>query len=152
MLRPGRGQPAGSTGLPDTGRVKVAKQARLWQWAALVYTVVAAAFFAFMPVTPIRSGDTTHWVAPWALLGPGVFGPLAVPVLLALLPLVIRWRRLLVAWVCTAVLGLLCVLLVASAGLLYVPASLLSAVGAYLAGRAPIEDEAVDDTPWKVPD
>ena len=43
------------------------------------------------------------------------------------------------------------VLLALSWGLIFVPAPLIGAMGAYLTGRAPIEDVEIVDAPWKVP-
>jgi len=36
-------------------------------------------------------------------------------------------------------------------GIVFLPAPLIGAVGAYLTGRAPIEDEEIADKPWRVP-
>lgn len=135
----------------DTGRVSVARQAKLWQWGALVYTLIASVFFAFMPLVAVPGGDGTRWVSAFALLSWGVFLPLLIPIALTLIPIVVRRWRVPVAWTCTAVLGLTCALLALSWGLIFVPAPLIAAMGAYLTGRAPIEDVEVVDSPWKVP-
>lgn len=137
--------------VPDTGRVSVARQAKLWQWAAFAYTIGASIFFAFMPLLPVQTAGGQRWVSPFAMLGIGVFGPLLLPMLLTLIPILIRRHRVRVAWICTGVLAVLCLFLALSWGIVYLPAPLIAAVGAYLTGRAPIEDEEVSDKPWKVP-
>lgn len=137
--------------VPDTGPVSVARQARLWQWAAVAYTVLASAFFALMPLIAVPARGEVAWVAPYTLLGWLVFPPLLIPVALTLVPLLVRRRRVLIAWICTGALGVLCLLLILSWGLLLVPAALFGAVGAHLTARAPIEDEEIDETPWQVP-
>jgi hypothetical protein len=138
----------GARGMPDTVRVSVARQAKLWQWAAFVYTLIASAFFAFMPL--IQRPDGRH-VSAFALLGIGVFVPLLVPMVLTLIPVVMPRWRVRVAWICTGLLGLVCLYLAFSWGIVFLPAPILAAVGAHLTGRAPIEDQEVDDAPWKVP-
>ena len=129
----------------------MARQARLWQWAALAYTVAASAFFAFMPILPVQSPDGLLWVAPFAMLGWGVFLPLLIPRLLTLIPILVSRWRVRVAWSCTALLAALCAFLALSWGFVFLPAPMIAAVGAYLTGRAPIEDLDVEDTPWRVP-
>lgn len=129
----------------------VARQAKLWQLGALIYAVAASMFFAFMPLLPVQTAGGMRWVSPYAMLGIGVFGPLLLPILLTLVPLLNRWHKIRVAWICTGVLAVLCVLLVLSWGIVFLPAPLIAAFGAYLMGRAPIEDEEVVDKPWKVP-
>lgn len=129
----------------------MALQAKLWQWAAVAYTVAASLFFAFMPLVPVQTASGSYWVSPFSMLGIGVFGPLLLPTLLTLIPIVIRRRRVLVAWICTGVLALLCLLLALSWGIVYLPAPLIAAGGAYLTARAPIEDVDMDDKPWQVP-
>ncbi|MBK8446862.1 MAG: hypothetical protein IPL41_09350 [Micropruina sp.] len=131
--------------------MSVARQAKLWQWGALVYTLIASVFFAFMPLVAVPGGDRPRFVSAFAMLGWGVFGPLLLPIVLTLIPIVVRRSRVRVAWICTAVLGLICVLLALSWGLIFVPAPLIGAMGAYLTGRAPIEDVEIVDAPWKVP-
>ena len=51
----------------------------------------------------------------------------------------------------TAILGLVCLYLAFSWGIVFLPAPILAAVGAHLTARAPIEDEQLDDAPWTVP-
>ena len=139
---------AGHPGMPDTGRVSVARQARLWQWGAFVYTLIASTFFAFMPL--IQRPNGSHASA-YFLLGWGVFMPLLVPMVLTLVPIVVPRWRVRVAWICTAILGLVCLYLAFSWGIVFLPAPILAAVGAHLTARAPIEDEQLDDAPWTVP-
>lgn len=129
----------------------MARQAKLWQWAAFAYTVAASAFFAFMPLIGLPSGGDVRWLSAFALLGWGVFPPLLIPLALTLVPILVRRRRVRVAWICTGVLAAICIYLAMSWGFIFVPAALIAAVGAYLTGRAPIEDEDLDDAPWKVP-
>ena len=149
---PGAASPSGaSPRVTDTGRVSVARQAKLWQWAALVYTLAASAFFAFVPILPVQTSAGTRWVPPFALLGWGVFLPLLIPVALTLIPILVRRWRVRIAWICTALLGALCLFLALSWGFVFLPAPLIAAVGAFLTGRAPIEDVDVDDSTWKVP-
>ena len=135
--------------MPDTGRVSVARQAKLWQWGAVGYVVAASMFFAFMPLFAQPNGT---FVPAFRLLGPGVFVPLLLPLVLTLVPALARGRRrLLIAWVCVGLLAALCLLYVLTWAIVFLPAPLIGAVGAYLTGRAPIEDEAVGDEPWQVP-
>lgn len=129
----------------------MARQARLWQLAALLYTVAASVFFAFMPLLAVATPDGQRWIAPFALLGWGVFGPLLLPVVLTAVPLLVRTHRVVVAWICTGVLAVLCLFLALSWGIVFLPAPLIAAVGAHLTRRAPIEDEEVEDAPWQVP-
>jgi hypothetical protein len=129
--------------------VSVARQAKLWQWGAVASTVAASLFFAFMPLFAQPNGAI---LSAYQLLGWYVFLPLLVPLALTLVPALVRGRRrLLVAWVCTGVLGLLCLTMALSWGIVFLPAPLIGAVGAYLTGRAPIEDEEIADKPWRVP-
>lgn len=128
--------------------MSVARQAIWWQWGAVVYTIVAALFFAFMPLFAQPNGA---FVSAYRMLGIGVFGPLLLPLALTVIPPLNRWRRLQVSWVCTALLALICLFLAFSWGIVFLPAPMIAAVGAYLLGRAPIEDEEVVDAPWKVP-
>lgn len=137
--------------MPDTGPVSVARQALLWQWAAVVYVTGASVFFALMPILSLQTASGPQWVAPFALLSWSVFLPLLIPLALTVVPLLVRRRRVLVAWICTGILGALCLAMILSAGLLFLPAPLLGAVGAHLTARAPIEDEDIDETPWQLP-
>lgn len=130
----------------------VATQAKLWQWAAVVYVVAASVFFAFMPILAVQTASGPHWVAPFGVLGWAVFPPLLIPLALTLVPILVRRRRVRVAWICAGVLGALCLFLALSSGLLFLPAPVFAAVGAYLTARAPVEDAEVDETPWRVPD
>ncbi len=137
--------------MPDTWRVSVARQARLWQWAAVLYTVVASVFFAFMPLIAVPTPSGATAVAAYTLLGWLVFPPLLIPLALTAVPVLVRRRRVFVAWTCTGILGVICLLLILSAGLLFIPAVLLAAIGAHLTARAPIEDEEIEENPWQVP-
>lgn len=128
--------------------MSVARQAILWQSGAFVYTLIASAFFAFMPL--VQQPDGSH-VSAFAMLGWGVFVPLLIPMALTLIPIVVRRWRVRVARICTAVLALVCVPLAFSWGIVFIPAPIIAAVGAYLTARAPIEDEELDDKPWSVP-
>lgn len=129
--------------------MSVARQAILWQWGAFAYTIVASLFFAFMPLFADPSGG---FVSAYMLLGWGVFVPLLLPMALALVPPLLRGRRrLLLSWVFTGVLGVLCLPYALSWLGVFLPAPLLGAIGAYLTGRAPIEDAEIVERPWQVP-
>ncbi len=138
--------------MPDTGRVTVARQAKLWQWAAVLYTVAAAVFFSFMPLITVPTASGAVTVPAYSLLGALVFPPLLIPLVLMVVPLIVRRHRVRVAWICAGLLMAICLLMVMSVGLLFVPAPLFMAVGAYLTARAPIEDEEIEEVPWEVPD
>ncbi len=130
----------------------VARQAKLWQWAAVVYVVAASIFFAFMPILAVQTASGSQWVPPFRVLGWTVFPPLLIPLALTVIPLLVRTHRVRVAWICVGVLGALCLFLALSSGLLFLPAPVFAAFGAYLTARAPVEDADVEDTPWQVPD
>lgn len=132
--------------------MSVATQSKLWQWGAVVYVVAASVFFAFMPLVAVPNGTDVTWVAPFRLLGWQVFPPLLLPLALTVIPLVVRKHRVRVGWICTGVLTAICLLLVLSSGLLFLPAPVLSALSTYLASRAPVEDEELPDEAWQVPD
>ncbi|MFT4294200.1 MAG: hypothetical protein QM582_02175 [Micropruina sp.] len=138
--------------MPDTGRVSVARQAKLWQWAAVAYVVAAAVFFSFMPLITVPTASGAVTVAAYAMLGWMVFPPLLIPLVLMIVPLVVRRHRVRIAWICTGLLGAICVLMIMSVGMLFIPAALFGAVGAYLTARAPIEDEEIEEIPWQMPD
>lgn len=134
--------------MPDNGRVSVARQAKLWQWGAVVYVVLAAIFFAFMPLYQRPDGAS---VSAFGLLSWAVFLPLLVPLGLVLVPVLVRVHRVRIAWICVAVLAVVCIGLAFNWGIVFIAAPLISAVGAYLTGRAPVEDEVIEDAPWQVP-
>ena len=138
--------------MTHTGRVSVARQAKLCQWGAVVYIVAASIFFAFMPLLGLQAGGEKVWVSPFQVLGWQVFPPLLLPLALTVLPLVVRSHRIRVGWICVAVLTALCLFLALSSGLLFLPAPVLLALGTFLASRAPIEDVEATDDLWQVPD
>lgn len=126
----------------------VAKQARLWQWAAVFYSVCAGLFLAFFPSVTVEG----YHFSLLQTMGTAIIPGLAVPVLVSALPALLPWRKALVAWI---VAGLLLVFIVATAlsvGLMYLPSAAFTAMAAYLHGRAPIEDAppAPDDWPLRV--
>jgi hypothetical protein len=129
----------------------VATQAKVWQGAAVAYTVAAWMFFAFMPVFPAQTASGVFWVSPFSVLGWPVFVPLLVPLAVAALPLLVRRGRVRVGWICTAVLAAICLIWALSYGLLFAPAAAFTAFSTHLAARAPIEDEDNKDAPWRVP-
>lgn len=137
----------------DTGRVTVATQARLWQWAAVAYVIGASLFFAFMPILALPGQDGKPvWVAPYRIAGWAVFLPLLIPLVLTLIPVLVPGRRVRLAWICVGILTALCLYLALSSGLIFLPAPVLAAFGAYLTMRAPIEDAELVDEPWRVPE
>ncbi len=126
----------------------VARQARLWQWGAVVYGICVVVFLAFVPSVPVGDGvvPMVALLGPWTLL----FG---LPALVAAIPALVPWRKSLVAWIVAGVLAVFVGATVLSVGMLYVPVAAFTAVAAYLHRRAPIEDAPPPQETWdgKIP-
>lgn len=121
-----------------------ARQARLWQWAAVAYGVCAVLFLAYFP-TMIVQGNQYPMIQ---VLGPSMLVPVSIPVLVTALPAVLPWKKALVAWVVAGLLLVFIVVTVLSVGLLYFPSAVFTGVAAYLHGRAPIEDAPPEPDDW----
>ena len=122
----------------------VERQAQLWQWAAVGYSVAAGVFLAYFPTVRVDGFDYSLLQT----LGTSILPGLAVPVLVSAIPALLPWRKALVAWIVT---GLLLAFVVSSAlsiGLMYLPSAVFTAVAAYLHGRAPIEDAPLEPDNW----
>ncbi|MBK8460603.1 MAG: hypothetical protein IPL43_10825 [Micropruina sp.] len=128
--------------------MSVAKQARLWQWAAVAYAVLAGLFLAFFPSLTVGSGDAARSVALWTVAGPAVLLPLALPAVIAAIPAVLPWRKTLVAWIVAGVFVAFIVGTLFSVGLIYVPVAAFGVVSGYLHQRAPIEDAPPEPDTW----
>jgi len=124
--------------------MKVATQARLWQWGAVAYGLLVAAFLTFWPSVTVGNQEVPMiWV-----YGPAMLVAVLAPVLVAVIPAVVPWRKSLVAWIVAAVIGVFAVVTVFSIGILYVPVAAFTATAAYLHHRAPIEDAPLEPETW----
>jgi hypothetical protein len=124
--------------------MSVARQARLWQWAAVAYGVAAVVFLLYFP--SVTAGGYQRPLL--QVLGPGMVIPVSLPVLVTLIPAVLPWRKALVAWIVAGCLVLFIVVTILSVGLVYFPAAVFTGVAAYLHGRAPIEDAPPPPDDW----
>jgi hypothetical protein len=127
----------------------VARQARLWQWGAVVYGLCAVAFITFFPSVTVGDQEVPMiWVwGPWMLV------PVSIPVIVAAVPALVPGRKALVAWIVAGVLGVFVVATLFSIGLLFLPVAAFTATAAYLHQRAPIEDAPPVPDTWdgKIP-
>lgn len=123
----------------------VARQATLWQWAAVAYGVCAVLFITYFPGFVVQG----QRVAMIQLLGPSMLVPVSIPVVAIAVVALLPWRRSLLAWLLTAALVVFIVATALSFGLLYLPAAAFSAVAAYLHHRAPIEDAPPPLDEWQ---
>jgi hypothetical protein len=126
----------------------VAKQARLWQWAAVAYALFAALFLTFFPTMTVGSGEAARSASLWEMAGPGVLMALGIPAAVAAIPAVLPWRKPLVAWIVMGLFAALIMATVLSIGLIYVPVASFTGVAAYLHQRAPIEDAPSEPDTW----
>lgn len=107
---------------------------------AFVLALVASLVLLFLPVystvTTTASGTRTEDTATlWAVNGPWILIPLALPVLLTAAIALARGRGgLVVSMLCTLVLAAFTVLAIASIGMFYLPALVVAAVA--VLGRA----------------
>jgi hypothetical protein len=124
--------------------MSVARQARLWQWAAVAYGVAAVLFLLYFP--SVTAGGYQRPLL--QVLGPGMVIPVSLPVLATLIPALLPWRKALVAWIVAGCLVLFIVVTILSVGLVYFPAAVFTGVAAYLHGRAPIEDAPPPPDDW----
>jgi len=105
---------------------------RRWFLAALLLTTAVSALLLLLPLS---TGQVTGQPADHRSLlsteGPGIILPLAVPVLVCLIPLLapVRRRRA-AAWVSAAILTVGVVISLLSIGVFFVPSAILLAVGA----------------------
>jgi hypothetical protein len=125
--------------------VKVATQARLCQWAAVVDGIVVMLFLAYFPTVTL--GD--QQVPMIWLYGPAVLVSLSIPVVAAAVVAVLPWRKALLAWILAGLLAVFVAVTIFSVGMLYVPMAVLSAVAAHLYRRAPIEDAPLMRDEWR---
>jgi hypothetical protein len=124
--------------------VTVARQARLWQWAAVAYGVCAVLFLLYFPTVTVDGFQ----VPLIQVLGRSMVIPVSLPVLITALPAVLPWRKALLAWVVAGGLMVFIVVTALSVGLVYLPAAVFTGVAAYLHGRAPIEDAPPEPDDW----
>ena len=122
----------------------VARQARLWQWAAVAYGACAVGFLVYFPTVKV-DGYSRPLLQ---VLGPSMLVPVALPVLVAALPAVLPWRKALIAWIVAGCLLAFIAATALSVGLVYVPSAVFTGVAAYLHGRAPIEDAPPERDDW----
>ncbi len=121
-----------------------ARQARLWQWAAVAYGVCAALFLAYFPSVTVQ-GSSYPLIQ---VLGPSMLVSVSIPVLVTALPALLPWRKSLVAWIVAGALLVFIVVTALSVGLVYFPSAVFTGVAAYLHGRAPIEDAPPPPDDW----
>lgn len=124
--------------------MSVARQARLWQWAAVAYGFAAVLFLLFFPSVTVDGYQRPLL----QVLGLSMVIPVSLPVLVMLIPAVVPWRKALVAWIVAGALVIFIVASILSIGLIYLPAAVFTGVAAYLHGRAPIEDEPLPPDDW----
>ncbi len=122
----------------------VARQARLWQWAAVAYGICAVLFLAYFPSMTVQ-GEQYPLIQ---VLGPGMLVPVAVPVVVTALPALLPWKKALVAWIVAGALLVFIIATALSVGLVYLPSAVFTGVAAYLHGRAPIEDAPPEPDDW----
>ncbi len=124
--------------------MSVARQARLWQWAAVAYGIAAVLFLLYFPSVTVAGYQRPLL----QVLGPSMVIPISLPVLVTLLPALVPWRKALIAWIVAGCLVLFIVVTILSVGLVYFPAAVFTGVAAYLHGRAPIEDAPLPPDDW----
>ncbi|MGC3993991.1 MAG: hypothetical protein QM779_07800 [Propionicimonas sp.] len=124
--------------------MKVATQARLWQWAAVLYGVCAVLFMVYIPTRNVQG----QLVSLFELFGPSVLVPVSIPVLVAAVPALLPWRKSLLAWIVAGGLGVFIIATALSFGLLYLPSAVFSGVAGYLHHRAPVEDAPPPPDDW----
>ena len=122
----------------------VARQARLWQWAAVAYGVAAVLFLLFFPSVTVAGYQRPLL----RVLGPSMVIPISLPVLAVLVPAVLPWRKALIAWIVAGGLVVFIVVTILSVGMIYLPAAVFTGVAAYLHGKAPIEDAPLPPDTW----
>lgn len=120
--------------------------ARIWQLVALALAVAASLIVLLAPLYSSSASSCTPGVAcatapaapasALAVNGPGLLGPMLIPVLFTLAPLLVRGR----AWrpasiVCAVLLGMTVLVALLTISMFYLPALVASIVGASL--RAP---------------
>src|SRR5690349_8090523 len=113
------------------GRMRVAR-GRRWFLAALLLTTAVSALLLLLPLSTDQvTGQPADHRSLLSTEGSGIILPLAVPVLVCLIPLLapVRRRRA-VAWVSAAVLAVGVVISLLSIGVFFVPSAILLAVGA----------------------
>jgi len=124
--------------------MSVARQARLWQWAAVAYGLAAVLFLLFFPSVTIGGYQRPLL----QVLGPSMVIPVSLPVLATLIPAILPWRKALIAWIVAGALVIFIVAAILSVGLVYVPTAVFTGMAAYLHGRAPIEDAPLPPDDW----
>ena len=122
----------------------VARQARLWQWAAVAYGACAVGFLLYFP-SVVVDGYSRPLLE---VLGRSMLIPVSLPVLVAAIPAVLPWRKALIAWIVAGCLLAFIAVTALSVGLVYVPSAVFTGVAAYLHGRAPIEDAPPEPDDW----
>lgn len=120
--------------------------ARIWQLVALALAVAASLIVLFAPLYSSSASNCTPGVAcatapvapasALAVNGPALLGPMLIPVLFTLVPLLVRSR----AWrpasiVCAVLLGMTVLVALLTIGMFYLPALIASIIGVSL--RAP---------------
>ena len=124
--------------------MSVARQARLWQWAAVAYGVAAVLFLLYFPSVTVDGYQRPLL----QVLGRSMIIPISLPVLATLIPAVLPWRKALIAWIVAGCLLVFVIATALSVGLTYLPSVLFTGVAAYLHGRAPIEDAPPEPDDW----
>ena len=124
--------------------MSVARQARLWQWAAVAYGVAAVLFLLYFP--SVTAGGYQRPLL--QVLGPSMLVPISLPVLATLLPAVLPWRKALIAWIVAGGLVVFIGVTILSVGMIYLPAAVFTGMAAYLHGRAPVEDAPLPPDDW----
>lgn len=110
----------------------MAARGRRWFLAALLLTTAVSALLLLLPLSASQVNDQpVHHRSLLATEGPGVILPLAVPVLVCLVPLLApARRRRAAAWGSAAVLGVGTVISLLSIGVFFIPSAILLAIGA----------------------
>ena len=122
----------------------VARQARLWQWAAVAYGVAAVLFLLFFPSVTVAGYHRPLL----QVLGLSMVIPVSLPVLVTLIPAILPWRKALIAWIVAGALVIFIGVTILSVGLIYLPSAVFTGVAAYLHGRAPVEDAPLPPDDW----
>lgn len=110
---------------------------RGWQLAALVLALGAAAAAFFAPIFTVAAqqgaGQTEVRATAFEVAGPSVFLVVAIPLILAALPLFFRNRPwVLVSYICAVGMIIYTVTGIMSIGLLFLPAAIVAVIGTFI--------------------
>lgn len=118
---------------------------RIWQLVALALAIAAAAVALLAPIFAVTAqqgaGQTEVRATALQVAGPSVFAVVAIPLVLAVLPLLARGRPWVwLSYVSSVALAIYTITGIMSIGLLFLPATIVAVVGAFV--QAPDQGSA----------